>query len=624
MKKLFVIFLCLIASVYAFSVDIAFKITPGAAFPLVDSSKENKNAGFMAQAQAELCFLNLFEVGLDGGIYLENIKEADNPARYMNAGVTLGAFYSPLSRISVEAGAGIGLYSYNLQANSLPQPIKYSDLYFKGFAEVGFRVNPSVTVSLNGTYTSYQAGKVNVNSGVFTGGVSVKITTELGKKNAGHFTTSLIQDAAVFPLYSSIYKTNSFATLMLKNNETAEIRNVKISFRAGKYTSTAMECKTFSRIDKNKTVEVPLFAEFSTELLNFNEDGKIPCEIIIEYTLIGKKMTSVQNVSVAVDNKNSFYWDDPASITAFVSSSTNEILELAKYIAGIARNRLYTGMNKNLQYAAAMIEGLRAVGITYSDDRITPYTQFHGGSEKDSVLFPLQTVDCLSGDYDDLGILLASCLESVDVRCGFIPLQNDFLVLVALGMDPSSAAGHFSDTDCIICSEDEVYLPLAMSQFENGFTACRTAGGKADLSGGEFIDIRTGWSMYPAVNYTGFGVSYEKPSQEVVEQNFVKAVQEYINSDLAPIIESLKTSSASLNKIGVAMVRAGMYDEALVQFKNGGAKGSLSCMNNEANVYQIQMKYPEAAAMYRKILKLAPDNETAAKGLERVSAMLED
>lgn len=624
MKKLFALILSIFTVSSVFAVDIAFKLTPGAALPLVDSAKDKKGVGFGAQAQVGLNFFNFLTAGLDGGLYMETINEADNPARYLSGGLGVGMFFSPFSRISIELGGGAGLYSYNFDADEFEKPVNYSDLYYKGYAEIGFRVNPSMTVSLNGTYTSYQIGCSKTDSGVLSAGISFKFASELGKKNAGHFTTSIIQENAVYPLCSSIYRETPFATLVLKNNETTEIRNVKISFRAGKYTASTIECRHFKTINKNKTVEIPLIADFSSELLTFNEDGKIPCEIIIDYSLLGKKMQSVQNVTISVDNKNSFYWSDPVSLSAFVSSSTNEILELAKYIAGIARNKLYTGMNPNIQYAAAMVEGLRALGITCSNDKLTPYTQYHNGSEKDSVLFPLQTVDCLSGDYDDLGILLASCLESVDVRCAFIPLTDDFLVLVGLGMNPSSAANHFADTNLLICSEDEVYLPLSMAQFENGFTASRIAGGMANLDEGEFIDIREGWSTYPAVNYTGFGNSYEKPSQEIIEQDFVKAVQEYIESDLAPIIENLKAASASPNAIGVALVRAGRYEDAIIKFKEGASRGSVSCMNNEANVYQIQMKYSDAAAMYKKVLKIAPENEVAKSGLERVSAMLED
>ena len=151
----------------------------------------------------------------------------------------------------------------------------------------------------------------------------------------------------------------------------AEACGVHISFRAGKYTASAKECAHFSVLNRYNAEEVPIFADFSPEFLRFSEDGKINGELVISYKFLGKQTTEVQNIVIDVLHRNSFSWNDSASLASFIDSGTPEILEAAKYIAGAQIINLKSGMNSPFQYAAAIMEGLRLAGISYSEDTLT-------------------------------------------------------------------------------------------------------------------------------------------------------------------------------------------------------------------------------------------------------------
>ena len=253
-----------------------------------------------------------------------------------------------------------------------------------------------------------------------------------------------------------------------------------------------------------KSVYVDLPVDFSSDLLSFAENGMMSGNLVIEYELLGQKKTSIQGVALSVANRNSYQWGNTESLAAYISPDTPEVLEYAKYVAGIARNNLYSGMNRNIQFAGTMFEALKSSGIVYSGDKTSPYTSFHLGDEADYIQYPLQTMDFSSGDLDELGILYASCLESVGIGTAFIPVEDDFLVLVDTSLKPTSAASHFADPDSLVITDETVYFALSMKEFASGFTKSREKGAEtisrianSEDAAYEFIETHYAWESYP-------------------------------------------------------------------------------------------------------------------------------
>ena len=384
---------------------------------------------------------------------------------------------------------------------------------------------------------------------------------------------------------------------------------------------------TAARINRHQKVEFPLCANFSDVILSFTENGKISGEVVIEYDFLGKKMTVVEPVIVAVNNRNAFTWGDNASLSAFISPDSQEVAAFAKEVAGITRNNLYTGMNANLQYAAGMVEALKLVGLSYSGDAITPYQYYHTSYEMDSIQYPLQTLQYLSGDYDDMGILLCSCLQTVNVPTGYMPLDDDFIVLVKLNIGPKQALSNFASTDGLIIDEEtnSVYLALSMANLEKGFTASYKAGSEAIIkcfadeeNYYEFIDTTDAWNSYKPVAYSNSSASVGFKQEQLVA-NTRKAIENYINSDIEEVIKRAR-AEGDANKLGVALVRAGRYTEAKREFQK---LSTVSAMNNTANILMIERNYSAAAAQYKRVLEKDPSNKVALKGLENANSKIE-
>ena len=634
MKKLLLfVYLILTIAFSAFALDFSLRLNPGVAIPL----KEHYKPAVNVTAQADLQLFDWVSLGAEGSYLSESPEGAENPLSFLYGGLGLGLYHNIFSRLYAGIGGAAGVYNFSFQNENEKKTA--SDLYWRGYGELGFRFNPTLTLSLNGGYTSFLAsgGFEEIAKGNFNplmagpvAGLSLKInfSTKSSAKNACY--ANIRQEADVYPLFMQLYKNDPVASVILTNGESAEIKNITVSFTAGKYTSSALKSERIPLLKKMKSISVDLPVDFSSDLLTFAENGMISGNLIIEYELLGKKKTSIQGIALSVSNRNSYVWGDTESLAAYISPDTPEVLEYAKYVAGIARNNLYSGMNRNLQFAGTLFDALKASGIVYSGDKTTPYKTYHLGSEADYIQYPLQTMDFSSGDLDELGILYASCLESVGIGTAFIPMEDDFLVLVDTQLKPSSAANHFADTDSLVLTDDTVYFALSMAEFGAGFTKSRARGAQlikaiaeSETAEYEFIETHYAWENYPPAIYTGYGDVLARPSQPNVEQIFKSIVNDYITNDLSVVIEKARASGDS-NKLGLAYVRAGQYTNAKNEFSKAAAKGSVSAMNNLGNVYMIEKNYSAAEKQYKNVLALEPQNKAALNGLENVRSVLDE
>lgn len=602
-----------------FALDLVFKMEPMALIPLQEYMQVAP--GGIVSGGVDL--FNIVTVGAEGGYMYEKPSGDSFSINTLFGGLNVGAYYYPLSRLYVGLGGAFGADSFMAQDND-----NFSAIYYRAFGEVGFRVNPSFSINAIGGYASFNSNlSESFLSGPFVG-ASLRFSGSVGSDTRGSaINVRVVQDSVVYPVYTAVYQNEPFGTIIIRNNDGAELRNVNVSFRAGRYTASAKLCGSASRINRHSKMSFPLCADFSDEILKFTENGKISGEVVIDYEFLGKKMTAVESVIISVNNRNAFTWSDNAALASFISPDSQEIATFAKQVAGITRNNLYTGMNANLQYAAGMVEGLRLVGIAHETDASSPYQDYHYSLDLDSIQYPLQTLQYQTGDYEELGILLASCLQTVNVPTGYIAVDDDFLVLVRLDIPASQALSNFASKDGLLIDEeaDVVYLALSMASLSKGFTACFKAGSEAiakcyvdDGNFYEFIDTTDAWTVYKPVAYSNSS-NVTLPKQDALVKNLKAAIQSYIDSDIEKII-ARERAAGNTSKLGMALVRAGRYSEAKREFQK---LSTVSAMNNTANILMIEKNYSAAAAQYRAVLAKDPNNRTAQKGLENANSKLE-
>jgi hypothetical protein len=563
-----------------------------------------------------------YSAGIEGGFLAAPVKSGDDKAlSVLSGGLGAGLFYYPLSRFLVRADGTFGLY------RGVAAGTGTSSWWWRAGGEAGFRFSPAFTLSLGGGYRHYNDRRTAgaAFSGLYAG-LAAQITFETRNDNTG-VGVELMQDEPVFPLFLPLYQRNPAGTLRIRNDESAEIRNVRVSFRAAGYTSSEYHCGSVGRIAKRRTAELPLYADFAPEVLNVTENSRILGEVVIRYTLLGREKETVRSASVQVYNRNMYRWGDAASLAAFVSPISPEVLEYAKYTTGIARTHRRSGLNQNMLFGIYLFEGLRSNGTGIRNGETKS-----GNDELDEVQFPFQTLAYRSGSVADVGLLLAGALEASGIRAAVLPLDSEFIVAFDLGInrDDAATAVLFNGTDKLLFLGDEVWLPVAVSAFEDGFTAAwEKAAARLDgiLAGdeeAELIILEDAWASYPPAPVPPQNIRNTYAEENAVFAAADGAIKPYTDSEFGPKIAALNAeikaapAAALYNRLGTLNLRSGLTAEAKAAFERAAGMGSAGAMVNRGNMALLEKDLTAAEKWFGQALAAEPENPGAVRGLEQV------
>ena len=285
-----------------------------------------------------------------------------------------------------------------------------------------------------------------------------------------------------------------------------------------------------------------------------------------------------------------------------------------------------------------LLEGINNSGIACENTSDTPYDRVHLDSQiLDYVQYPYQTLTYNSGDKDDVGILFMSMLESVGLSAAYIPMQNDFIVAVKLGDDSNSLRNMFDGTDRILILDDQIWLPLSMTDIGYGFIDSWASGVSQIQEAIEnedeldFIVLSDAWQMYPPSGFSTGESELKLPSERNLSATVENVLSQYINQEFGPKITEVQTriktegaSSELYNQLGMLYVRAGLYQNAMAVYEVSAKMGSVSAMNNLGNICTLQNDYKAAMEWYKKVIEIDPENATAKRNLERIAADLEN
>jgi tetratricopeptide (TPR) repeat protein len=309
---------------------------------------------------------------------------------------------------------------------------------------------------------------------------------------------------------------------------------------------------------------------------------------------------------------------DSASLAAFISPTSPETLDFARFIAGLARANNRIGHNANMQYVIWFIEGLRASGIMHGE------TYFN----ETEAQFPAETLLFRTGTSRDFGMLVAAGLEGVGIPSAFMSTDNDLLVAVNLAISQSAAETLFNGNDRILIINDEVWLPLSMASINDGFMACWTEGvailekAFAEETYAEFVVVREAWATYPPALLPALGRNVIQTNNAAATNAVSAVLQQYITQEINPIIQRVQgqaNSAAQQNRLGILLARAGRIAEAKAAYERAAGLGSVPAMTNRGNLALTENDTATAERWFRQALQREPENRTALRGLEKIS-----
>jgi len=126
--------------------------------------------------------------------------------------------------------------------------------------------------------------------------------------------------------------------------------------------------------------------------------------------------------------------------------------------------------NRNLAFAAAMTDALADLGMAYVPDPTNPFATISATPHAvDTIHYPYQTLERLSGDCDDTTVLMASMLGNVGVDTRFVDVPGHIFLLVDTGLHERNRSALGADSTMMVIVDEEVWIPLETTSLARGF-----------------------------------------------------------------------------------------------------------------------------------------------------------
>ncbi|TFG63162.1 MAG: hypothetical protein E4H36_06270, partial [Spirochaetales bacterium] len=310
---------------FATSLDFSINITPEFTIPVgPDSAMFTPGGG--GTLTADLEFFGFLAPTLEFGVYINPLKNLDKSVILTRFGAGVNYFIYPIPRLKLRAGVALGAYigSY--------EEVYTANLFWKAYVQAGFRFTPTFSLLVGAGFSRYESSPEPFYTGIQLGLVADIQLSSLGKKDAG-VSVETSRDFPVFPILYASYGSRPIGEISLTNMEQAEIRNVKVIFNAGNYSSAPMLCGEYPLIRKGASVDVPLYALFNEQMLTFTENTKIQAEISVSYELLNAPRVATVSKSLPLNHRNAFTWEDDKIAAAFISPNDPAVLDFSKFVA---------------------------------------------------------------------------------------------------------------------------------------------------------------------------------------------------------------------------------------------------------------------------------------------------
>ncbi len=557
-------------------------------------------------------------------IPLNGVTGSSLLSEQLGGGVSVFAYPLPRLVTSIGIGGGAGFTTFT---SSDASGLGGVAPYWKAVSEVGYRFAPGFHLSGLAGYTQILGTQAPIFKG-FTAGVRLDIGLDFLGGGESTVALNVTKQNVIFPI--TYYKSaqTPLATVRLVNNDAAELRDVKVTFTAGAYTSRATPCGQYDILLHGAGVDVPIYAAFNDKVLGFTESTKVQGEIRVEYRILDARRTATKAVTLVFNNRNSAIWNDTRVVGAFVSPQDPVMLELSKYVAGLVRVRAIPEIDKALQYGMGVFEGLRVYGLVWNADPSAPYAQVRNDTSRLAYIqYPAQTLSFKSGDSDALALTVAEALESIAVPAAIAAFPDDVIVAFPLDMGEAQAKATFANQGNFIFDQGTVWVPLRASLIRDGFLRAWEAG--AELwrstpleSRPPLVRVEQAWKEFSPVPVAS-DFKPLKPTEDAINQAFDSVLSRFAQSEVEPKIARIMAgvtgdpTGTQANSLGVVYAQYGFYDRAKEQFQKAVSLGYNQAVINLANIAFIKKDFEQASRGFQEALESRPDNKNVLLGLAR-------
>ncbi len=296
----------------------------------------------------------------------------------------------------------------------------------------------------------------------------------------------------IFPSRLPYYRNNGLGLMKLRNNTDKSIRENRVTFKIG---DTVTATQKVEDIPQGQTYTINIGLDALPQK-NFGANKYLQMSASIVYKTGGSYGKIDEYTPIVLHSPDTIDWSVPESVASFILPNDEVIKNLA---IESCSNKTYDPIYANLQKASSVYSGLWHKPLRYLVDPVD--TSFH--SSLDTVKFPGQTLESLSGDCDDLTVLLASLFESIGIPTAIIITPGHVL----LGIDTGALkGGHIlfnrRRTD-FVNVDGALFIPVEATAIGKSFNEAWNSGVTAIKNADDKIVVfrtRQAWKTYPSAS----------------------------------------------------------------------------------------------------------------------------
>ena len=295
-------------------------------------------------------------------------------------------------------------------------------------------------------------------------------------------------------LYTSLYKSyarDGFGTVQLRN-----LQDRPLTTKVGVFIPELMKAPSEQEVTLRPRAvsELPLTAVLDEAVLNQRGDRPVQVQVSASYQstrVVRREKGSARTFAYGPGAIN--WGEGMAQAAAFVTPRDPAVDALARQAGRLAltlENNPFG--NRNVAFAAAITDALADLGVAYVPDPTNPYSTISATPHAvDTIHYPFQTLDRLSGDCDDTTVLMASLLGNLGVNTRFVDVPGHILLLVDTGLHERNRDALGVDSTLMVIADKQVWIPVETTSLARGFAQAWKDGADEIAAGMTSDTVRT-------------------------------------------------------------------------------------------------------------------------------------
>ncbi|MCK6601150.1 MAG: CsgG/HfaB family protein [Bacteroidetes bacterium] len=334
----------------------------------------------------------------------------------------------------------------------------------------------------------------------------------------------------IFPANISYYAKNPLGTLTLRNNLEQDLKNVKVRISIPDFMTLPSE-QLITELKAGGTDNLPVTLVFNASKLQDNDKETFAqARIEIIYFLRGKELIRELIRPVSIHDRNALSWNDPRAIGAFITPTNRAVADATRHFVNSIGRTEHAELPAAVKNAISVWTGLTAMKINYVQDPRSSVS----AQVLDYIQYPNEMLVSRSGDCDDSSVLLASCLENINIPTALVLTSDHIFIMLNTGVPEKNWEEVSPVKENLVFSDGMVWIPLETTLLHLPFKTAWEMGArefyssKASDRNFKVLPTVETWSVYsPSSLETGKITGL--PSNETVSTGFAKEVALLLN-----------------------------------------------------------------------------------------------